>query len=211
MKTYLLAILIAMQSVTFTYSAFAIGTGQPENEALASELNYFTIKAINLTSLLSWSSSSPKNYDYFIIERSSDGKNYSEIGKLKSAGTSNFNFVDYKPDNHINYYRFKKIDFDGSQAISPVRVVIIEKDSPYTVYPTLAKNILTIQKNNISNDEAEAKIQLILISTGEVIYETKIEAYSNKMEINIASLPSGNYVTRIQKINNTYNHLFVKQ
>lgn len=212
MKKLIIA-MIATIVISFkaTNKLFASGSGLPENDVLASELNFFTIKAINQTTLLTWSSSNPMTNNYFVIERSNDGKTYSQIGKVKSTGTTNFSFVDYNPNPNINYYRFRKVEFDGSVAVSPVRVVVIEKDSPFTVYPTIVKSTLTLQ-NNISADiDSDAKVQFILASTGEVMQETTLEANNSRIDINLSSLPSGNYVAKILKDKKEFNHTFVKQ
>ena len=194
-----------------TNKLFASGTGQPENDVLASQLNFFTIKAINQTTLLSWSNSSPMTNDFFVIERSIDGKTYNQIGKIKSTGTTNFTFVDYNPSSNINYYRFRKVEFDGTIAVSPVRVVVIEKNSDFTVYPSLVKSTLTLQNNVSADIDSDAKVQFILASTGEVMQETTLAANSDRMDINLSTLPAGNYVAKIMKDKKEFNHTFVKQ
>ena len=74
---------------------------------------------------LNWIVASEVNNDYFSLERSFDGVNYTEIGRV--AGSKNnvtdkrYDFIDYSPGENKNYYRLKQTDFDGnSQTFDPI-------------------------------------------------------------------------------------------
>ncbi|HMG16418.1 MAG TPA: T9SS type A sorting domain-containing protein [Saprospiraceae bacterium] len=211
MKNLILTLLVLIISVTVSNTVYCSTSGQPENEALATELKSFTIRLINLTSIISWSTVNPMNNEYFTIERSIDGKTFTSIGKVKATGASGYTFIDYKPNTSINYYRFKKVDFDGTVAVSPVRVSITDKTSPFKISPTIVSDSLSIQNIDTSELEAGSKVQMVLTATGEVMFETKVEANSIKLDIALSTLPAGNYVAKIQKGNKVYNHKFVKQ
>jgi hypothetical protein len=76
---------------------------------------------------LAWIVSSEINNDHYSIERSFDGINYAEIGKVNGAGNSTtekkYTFTDYSPGDNKNYYRLKQVDFDGNYKIfDPVYV-----------------------------------------------------------------------------------------
>jgi hypothetical protein len=67
---------------------------------------------------LKWITVSEINFDRFIIERTLDGKDFSEIGTVKGSGTSftrkNYVFEDLSPIVGQSYYRLKALDFDGA-------------------------------------------------------------------------------------------------
>lgn len=67
--------------------------------------------------LLTWSSASEHNNDYYLLERSTDGINWSVITNQKGAGNStsqiDYSFRDFTYESGINYYRLSQIDFDG--------------------------------------------------------------------------------------------------
>ena len=71
------------------------------------------MKQINLN----WSTASELNFDYFDVERSSNAKLFTSIGKITGHGTSNvrndYSLTDEKPIIGKNYYRLKSVDFDG--------------------------------------------------------------------------------------------------
>lgn len=66
---------------------------------------------------LSWATASELNFDYFSLERSPDGKEFSEIAKVAGHGTTtqrhDYEYKDASPTIGKNYYRLRSIDFDG--------------------------------------------------------------------------------------------------
>ncbi len=211
MKNIVLTFLASLLTLTVYNTASCSNNGQPENEALATEIKSFTIRVINQTSIISWSSIDPMENDYFTVERSTDGKTFTQIGKLKSDKSTSFTFIDYKPNAQINYYRFKKVELDGTVAVSPVRVSIPDRTSPFKTYPSIVSDTLTIENTETADLASDFKVEMVLTSTGEVMYETPLVLSNKKMGIALATLPEGHYVARIKKGNKVYNHKFLKQ
>ncbi len=76
---------------------------------------------------LNWIVATEVNNDYFSLERSFDGVNYGEIGRV--AGSKNsvtdkrYDYIDYSPGDNKNYYRLKQTDIDGnSKTFNPIFV-----------------------------------------------------------------------------------------
>jgi hypothetical protein len=72
---------------------------------------------------LNWITATETNNDYFILEKSSDGVNYSEIARVYGQGNSNSqSFYSYfdAADGKNNYYRLSQTDFDGLSESFPV-------------------------------------------------------------------------------------------
>ena len=71
---------------------------------------------------LRWTTASEKNNDYFSIEKTIDGEEFNEIGRIEGAGNSiyhnSYSLTDVKVDNIINYYRLVQTDFDGKKEYS---------------------------------------------------------------------------------------------
>ncbi|HSK11996.1 MAG TPA: PKD domain-containing protein, partial [Phnomibacter sp.] len=76
---------------------------------------------------LNWATASESNSDRFIVERSADGLQFTNIGELKAAGNSASNrayvYIDRNPANGKNFYRLKMQDLDGSFKFSNVIVI----------------------------------------------------------------------------------------
>ncbi|KAA3436099.1 YDG domain-containing protein [Rufibacter hautae] len=98
-----------------TSVATALATIEPT--PLPVTLISFTAKAQKEGVLLNWTTATEKDNDFFQVERSADGKNFSAIGQVKGNGTSNvrvdYNFLDGKALSGTAYYRLKQVDYDG--------------------------------------------------------------------------------------------------
>lgn len=68
--------------------------------------------------LLDWTTSSELNNRYFTVERSTDGNNFSFLGRINGSGTSSYlntyRLVDHTPVYGMNYYRLSQTDIDGN-------------------------------------------------------------------------------------------------
>jgi len=88
------------------------------------ELLGFSAECKNDYALLQWQTASEINNDYFILEKSSDGFNFSPIGMVDGAGNSStvksYSFQDFESMQGAAYYRLTQIDFNGDQSSSNV-------------------------------------------------------------------------------------------
>ncbi|MGZ4054986.1 MAG: hypothetical protein ACXVPM_08805, partial [Bacteroidia bacterium] len=68
--------------------------------------------------VIKWTTATEKNNDFFTIERSIDGINFTDIGTVPGAGNStsilNYSYTDYNSFNGISYYRLKQTDYNGA-------------------------------------------------------------------------------------------------
>lgn len=80
-------------------------------------LEYFKASFSKEKIQLTWATSSEINFDYFNLEKSTDGENFSSIGKIAGHGLSHefheYSIVDQNPIVGKNYYRLTSVDFDG--------------------------------------------------------------------------------------------------
>jgi hypothetical protein len=86
------------------------------------ELINFKAECHNNVTILSWQTASEYNNDYFIVEKSTDSKNFYTIIQVPSHGNSssfqNYNTIDFYPFNKTNYYRLHQFDFNGQNTYS---------------------------------------------------------------------------------------------
>lgn len=74
---------------------------------------------------LTWQTASETNNNYFTVEKSIDGLNFSSIGNLSGAGNSSsvlsYKLIDSSPtQDRISYYRLKQTDYDGTFTYSDI-------------------------------------------------------------------------------------------
>ena len=98
--------------------------------------------------LLEWSTASEKDNDYFIIERTTDGYNWTEIKNIDAVGNSNtkinYATIDNTAPKDLVYYKLSQVDFNGIyETFDPISVDLrtIEKDCDYKFYDLSGKLI----------------------------------------------------------------------
>ncbi len=102
--------------------------------------------------LLNWTTASEIQNDYFIIERSDNRADFSEIARINGAGNStilrNYSFTDKNPISGTSYYRLKQIDFNGQfEIIKTLPITIAGKNKIIEnaiAYPNPFKDQLSI-------------------------------------------------------------------
>jgi hypothetical protein len=133
--------------------------------ALPIELLEFKANLQNKKVLLSWSTASETNNDYFTIERSVDGINFKSVLTQRGAGNStsrkNYEAIDENPIEGQSYYRLKQTDFDGKFTYSEMRA-INNKDLS-------AKEELAINSIAPNPFDSELEIEYTMKSKGNVI------------------------------------------
>jgi len=86
-------------------------------DPLPIELISFEGTNIDSYNLLTWSSATEHNNDYYLVERSTDGFSWSVVNNQNGAGNStskiDYNFRDFTYEVAINYYRLTQVDIDG--------------------------------------------------------------------------------------------------
>ena len=115
----------------------SFGAGGGNCTLMPVELLEFTGKSKYDNINLKWRTASEINNDYFEVERSVDGKTWSEAGKVLGAGNSTtekqYDFSEPIDEmifsSPLIYYRLKQVDYDGrSEFFGPIAVRIINED-----------------------------------------------------------------------------------
>jgi hypothetical protein len=71
---------------------------------------------------LQWLTENEVNTSHFIVERSKNGIDFSEIGRVTANGRSQNSYVfdDAQPAKGLNFYRLKQMDRNGSSKYSAI-------------------------------------------------------------------------------------------
>ncbi len=161
-----------------------------------------TLSAFNATKYndrqvkINWITESEINNDYFIVERSNDGKTWQEIKKVDGAGNSsskiNYSIIDYSPNlSKINYYRLKQIDYNGDYSYSKIKSVSFKGDNDkITIYPNPTTNIATI---NLSNNQFN-EINITDVN-GKIVYQSSVN--NSLIQIDLSNFPIGVYFVQL--------------
>lgn len=163
------------------------------------ELLYFSaIPKKRQRVLLSWSTASELNNDFFTVLRTKDGQMWEPVLKIQGAGTSqetkSYEGVDESPYRGRSYYRLRQTDFDGGFTYSEMKSVKItgENELSVLVYPNPSQGQVLIA--------LEEKPQTVLSyevsdELGHVLLSGQLEALET--ELSLSELPKGIYVISI--------------
>ena len=141
--------------------------------------------------LISWTTASEQNSDYFDVEKSRDGQTWVHIANQQSAGNSsseiNYSQSDYNSMSGITYYRLKQVDFNGEEEIyGPISVSCEEGKSSMKVYPNPNNGSFTIE---VSSDKIHSDVYLYLTDmTGKVILTQKVNITNGTTQILMGDL-----------------------
>lgn len=171
------------------------------------ELLSFTAESIeNNTIQLNWLTAAETNNDYFTVERSQGGLNFSTVGIVTGAGNSNttssYSFIDQQPHPGINYYRLKQIDFDGKHTYSNTISVLPGVAETLPVVQQMAEYLL------ISiDDKGQSEISAYTIM-GRQVYQNQLQG-DFKHKVSLSHLESGIYFLNIKIGSQNYQQKFV--
>jgi hypothetical protein len=193
-----------------TSQAFNIGC-----VPLPVEFLYFTgTKRSNSSNLLEWATASEKNNAEFIIERSENAVDFSEIQRIKGAGNSNrtitYSAIDHDPVNGTAYYRLKQVDItDGKSSYSNVISINNSRENKVTVAPNPANDMITINYNCGSSSE---EVLNIYDNKGNIVLTQKLICSEgiNKTNVDISRLNTGMYMVFVSLGDKLYKTRLIK-
>lgn len=181
-----------------------------ETQVLPVDLLYFTARVVKEGIKAEWATSKEEGFDYFVVEHSIDGVNFSEIGKLPSAGYNTNTKVEYSylhlnPVNSINYYRLKAMDLDGSfEYFGPI-AQSFSGEKQIQLYPNpVSEGYLNVQLN--FNPSEDSRLTILNMHGIEVLNVLNVDV-QNKFEAN--NLSKGLYLLRYSSRDFTETKKFI--
>ena len=198
------------QTATFTFNI--------ADCPLPIELLYFDAVYNGKSVDTKWSTASETNNDYFTVERSTDGINYSIINTVKSnaqGGNSttqlNYTLNDATVKTGTYYYRLKQTDLNGIYNYSNiVPVTITNETDVFNVVPNPATNSVDIMY--VVYDDVPSLLK-ILDDQGKLVYSEQIQNIRGKRKhtINLSNYSNGLYFIRLTTTAKTYSVKLMKQ
>ena len=173
-------VLLGNGALSFTQGAILDGNGMtrqgaisttqidatlPSDSAMPVELAYFEGHNDVNHNLLSWTTESEMNNNYYTLERTKDGCTFEELTMVNGAGTcisvSNYYYSDYNFDDTQNYYRLKQTDYDGVCKI--IGFISINN----TLIPKEVEKIINLLGQEVDKDDDGLRI--IYFTDGEFL------------------------------------------
>ncbi len=190
---------------------FSPGALNADGTPLPIELIDFKATKVDDEILLEWATATELNNDFFEIERSWDGIHFDMIGRVDGAGNSQtileYDFVDNDIATGHHYYRLRQVDYDGSQSLSDVQVVFVDRArKSLTVFPNPTRDLVQI---TFGDEPNPARIE-VLDARGSVVSSTERMAQGNET-LDMTQFNAGIYYIRVEYDNRVETMAVVKE
>jgi hypothetical protein len=198
--------LFLLLSTLVTYFAFAGEEPKPAQEAefsLPLVLKTFNASLNNKKVNLTWVTGHEKDLSHFIIERSTNGRDYTEVAIVFAMGNpkavQSYNFADLvdADTRSIIYYRLRMLDSRKRQQFSPVRIIRISdaaSNVKVTAYPNPVVNELRVTVP-ASWQNKQVSYELYNLS-GNMIKRISTNHASQTETLNVKELGNGTYIVK---------------
>lgn len=168
--------------------------------ALPIELLDFKAVPNDKTVVLQWQTASELNNDYMAVERSADGRNFTEIGRLagllESQEIQQYELEDSQPLNGTNYYRLRQVDTDGTTTYSDIISVEFKGERTTAPAPGLYPNVI-VAGNPVDLDlrayPIDTPINLAVFDLFGRSWPLQTQYGGHFTTINLPELPAGTY------------------
>lgn len=212
-------------TITFTYQVTDNGYAPTTSNTATVSIYYATpaILPINILSFnatkesssvkISWKVSQNETGDFFVVEKSTDGKNFIAITTVETNGTKGTS-VYATTDNassSTTYYRLKIVNRDNSVTYSKVVIVKGENES---VDVQVMNNPAAVNLNITYKADRQINSTLKVYSmSGAQVYQTKLNASAGTTNISVPvnQLQNGSYVLVIDSAQGRKAIQFVKK
>jgi len=197
-----------VQTITVQDAATNTATTDCSIVPLPVEIVEFEAERNESEVFLSWSTVSEINNDYFIVERSIDGLNWSSFDFVDGHGNSqeliHYSSIDRNLSTAVNYYRIKQFDFDGKMSYSSIVSANPDGKTIIQLFPNPVNTDLSI----ISNEEMN-RVRMYKLD-GTLVFE-EMKKSAKKLSINVQGFTPGVYYIDVVTTNGALKEKIVIQ
>ncbi len=139
---------------------------------------------------IQWETILETNTDYFIAEKSVNGRDFNSIGKLNPKGSNSSYQLPDVLSSTLAYYRLKLVDKDGKFKYSKIVAVNAKLNKGLSLYPNPA-----VGEINISHPEVRGLATVTIVSmSGAVVARQILLEGSKQNTLPVSLLSKGKYV-----------------
>jgi hypothetical protein len=190
------------------YNTSAVLSGNVATGTLPVTWLYFNATQKSDKVVLAWGTSAEMNSDYFIVERSSNGIDFKEAGRVNAGNNSvvdqHYSFNDVITTEQKLYYRLKQTDKDGTYNYSKIVSVQTEAQATARIQPNPVQQSFRIQLP----DNTQNAVLAIYNAAGILMHKQTI---NNMQQVNAQQLSAGVYYLKIEQGNKQFSIKMVKQ
>lgn len=139
-----------------------------------------------------WKVSEQQDVVSYIVEKSTDGNNYSEAGVVFPSNTDNYTLLDPSPVTGKNYYRLRIKESSGKITYSQTVIVSLKAGIVISLYPNPVSDKLTIQ----SFGTIQNKTAILADAQGRILQQIRIT--NLQQTVNMERYAAGIYTLRLE-------------
>jgi plastocyanin/uncharacterized protein YegP (UPF0339 family) len=184
--------------------------------ALDAGLSDLNLSTENARAVLNWNVQTNAGVSSFSVQRSTDGKNFTEISSVQPSALNNYKYTDEAAlTTKYVYYQVVLTDKNGNTQLSNIQM--------FTNTQSASKLITSISPNPVSNPghlmlqfnaDADGKMRVQLFTqNGKLINETEMTATKglNNGHLHLGTLEPGSYYIICSLGNKTEKHIIFYQ
>ncbi|MBL7741747.1 MAG: T9SS type A sorting domain-containing protein [Chitinophagaceae bacterium] len=177
----------------YTYSSSSILSNSYCSILLPVNLAFFKASYANGNVLLKWKTLQPETIQFFSIERSPDGNNWTAVFTRDAVEQiHDYSHIDPAPATGYNFYRIRITKKNNAVIYSSVQKVYVPtKNETVHIYPNPAGNRITI-----TGVRHGSSLSLLDIS-GKLVFQKRVITSQRSVVLELPHLPSGVYVMMV--------------
>jgi hypothetical protein len=151
-------------------------------------ISFFAKKQTSEVKLI-WKTASESNLSHYLVQRSTNGKLFENIAKIKAnnvSGVFEYGYTDKIPGFGANYYKIVGVDFDGTLNETKVEVITFGISNTINIHPNPIVNNVNLSGLNIGDIIKISDLSGKIITT--ILYNGVYTA-----TLNLETLTSGFY------------------
>ena len=153
--------------------------------------------------VLKWSTGSEISNDYFEVERSYNGSDWTSVSTIQGTGSlamnAYYSYTDNNADGTTIYYRLKQVDINGTAAYSTVKTIRGGNALAAKIYSS--EKMINIELNT---EIKHTVVVTVMNTNGQVIEKRQFNA-GYKISMNVNRQPAGMVIVNVAD-NNELNH-----
>lgn len=152
---------------------------------------------------LEWATAQERNNDYFVVERSPNGRSWEDIGEVEGVGDSEainfYGFTDERPLLGNNFYRIRQVDRDRSTDYTQVIRIHFDPVWDFRSYPNPVRDELVLELKGLD----QYRLALSDLQGRQFMAPVK-NSLSGRLQLDMSQIPPGLYVVTLEVPNKVF-------
>ena len=190
---------------------------EPLNATLPVDLKNFDARVAAAKVNLEWATENETNFSHFVLQRSSDGKDFSDVAMIMSTAESmdyKYNYAEsfkYNPPA-VLYYRLKMVDIDGTFKYSSIRVVRMNVPDQNVAISTFPNPVTSELRITVPSAWQNRPVTYDVVNiSGNIVRRQATDHASQTETISMNDLKAGIYIIRLKSGNEAAVQQVVKK